>query len=136
MSTVCPASTPVIDQSVSRKPGRSPGPVRFTVTEQLVRRGSVVVTVLGEVDLRSGPVLHTRLQEHVRVAGPDLIVDLTAVSFLGMIGLATLMAVWEATVAAEVEFVVVARTRAVLRPLRLTGLDRKFDVIPSLDAER
>lgn len=63
-------------------------------------------------------------------------VDLTAVSFLGVIGLATLLAVWEATVTAEVEFVVVARTRAVLRPLRLTGLDRKFDVIPDLGAQR
>jgi anti-anti-sigma factor len=106
--------------------------VRCTITEQLVRRGSVVVAVLGEVDLRSGPVLHTRLQEHVRTAGPDLVVDLTAVSFLGIAGLATLMAVWEATVTAEVEFVVVARTRAVLRPLSLTGLDRKFDVVPTL----
>ncbi|MDX8032089.1 STAS domain-containing protein [Lentzea sp. BCCO 10_0856] len=110
--------------------------MRFTVTEQLVRRGSVVIAVLGEVDARSGPVLHTRLQEHVRKAGPDLIVDLTAVSFLGIAGLATLMAVWEATVTAEVEFIVVARTRAVLRPLRLTGLDRKFDVVAGLAAER
>ncbi|WP_330276207.1 STAS domain-containing protein [Lentzea sp. NBC_00516] len=93
-----------------------------------------MVAVLGEVDSRSGPVLHTRLREHIRLAGPDLIVDLTAVSFLGIAGLATLMAVWEATVTAEVEFIVVAHTRAVLRPLRLTGLDRKFDVIPSLAA--
>ncbi|MDX8050571.1 STAS domain-containing protein [Lentzea sp. BCCO 10_0798] len=95
-----------------------------------------MIAVLGEVDVRSGPVLHTRLHGHVRKAGPDLIVDLTAVSFLGMTGLATLMAVWEATVIAEVEFIVVARTRAVLRPLRLTGLDRKFDVVPGLAAER
>ncbi|WP_157984929.1 hypothetical protein [Lentzea terrae] len=42
----------------------------------------------------------------------------------------------ESVVPAEVEFVVVARTRAVLRPLRLTGLDRKFDVIPDLGAQR
>ncbi|MGW6929718.1 STAS domain-containing protein [Lentzea sp. NPDC054927] len=136
MSTVRLPRAPVIDQSVSRQLGRSPGTVRFIVTEQLVRRGSVVIAVLGEVDLRSGPLLHTRLHEHVRKAGPDLIVDLTAVSFFGIAGLATLMAVWEATVTAEVEFIVVARTRAVLRPLRLTGLDRKFDVIPALAAQR
>jgi anti-anti-sigma factor len=106
--------------------------VRFTVTEQFVRRGSVVVAVLGEVDLRSGPALHTRLHEHVHQAGPDLIVDLTAVSFFGISGLSTLLAVWETTVTAGVGFVVVARTRAVLRPLRLTGLDRKFDVVRDL----
>ena len=132
MSTVHLSRAPVIAQSICRQLRRSPDTVRFTVTEQLVRRGSVVISVLGEVDLRSGPVLHTRLQEHVRKAGPDLIVDLTAVSFLGIAGLATLMAVWEATVTAEVEFIVVARTRAVLRPLRLTGLDRKFGVVPNL----
>lgn len=136
MSSVRPLWAPVITDSSSRPLGRRPGNVRFTVTEQLARRGSVVIAVLGEVDLRSGPVLHTRLQEHVRKAGPDLIVDLTAVSFFGIAGLATLMAVWETTVTAEVEFVVVARTRAVLRPLRLTGLDRKFDVVPGLAAER
>ena len=136
MSTVRLSWAPVVAQSVSRQVNRHPVTVRFTVTEQLVRRGSVVIAVLGEVDLRSGPVLHTRLQEHVRKAGPDLIVDLTAVSFFGIAGLATLMAVWEATVIAEVEFVVVARTRAVLRPLRLTGLDRKFDVVPNLATER
>lgn len=136
MSTVDLPWAPVVAQSVPRQSNLRPVTVRFTVTEQLVRRGSIVIAVLGEVDLRSGPILHVRLQEHVRKAGPDLIVDLTAVSFLGIAGLATLMAVWEATVIAEVEFIVVARTRAVLRPLRLTGLDRKFDVVHELAAER
>ncbi|MEU3647261.1 STAS domain-containing protein [Lentzea sp. NPDC034063] len=136
MSTVRLPRAPATARSVSGQPGRSPGTARFTVTEQLVRRGSVVIAVLGEVDSRSGPVLHTRLQEHVRRAGPDLIADLTAVSFLGIAGLATLMAVWETTVTAEVEFIVVARTRAVLRPLRLTGLDRKFDVVHDLATQR
>lgn len=135
MSTVRQPRASVVAQSVPRQFSRHPGTVRFTVAEQLVRRGSVVIAVRGDVDLRSGPVLHTRLQEHVHKAGPDLIVDLTAVSFLGVTGLAILLAVWEATVTAEVEFVVVARTRAVLRPLRLTGLDRKFDVVPDLGAQ-
>lgn len=136
MSTARLPQAPVIARSVPRQSNRHPVTVRFTVTDQIVRRGSVVIAVRGEIDLRSGPVLHTRLQEHVHKAGPDLIVDLTAVSFLGVTGLAILLAVWEATVTAEVEFVVVARTRAVLRPLRLTGLDRKFDVIPDLGAQR
>jgi anti-sigma B factor antagonist len=136
VSTVHLPWVPVVTQSVPRQSDRRPVTARFTVTEKLVRRGSVVIAVVGEVDLRSGPVLHVRLQEHVRKAGPDLIVDLRAVSFLGIAGLATLMAVWEATVIAEVEFVVVARTRAVLRPLRITGLDRKFDVVSGLATER
>src|SRR5688500_12691102 len=55
-----------VAQNVPRQSNRRPVTVRFTVTEQLVRRGSIVIAVLGEVDLRSGPVLHTRLQEHVR----------------------------------------------------------------------
>lgn len=89
MSTVRLPRAPMIARSVPRQPNRHPDTMRFTVTEQLVRRGSVVIAVLGEVDSRSGPVLHTRLQGHVRKAGPDLIVDLTAVSFLGIAGLAT-----------------------------------------------
>ncbi len=134
MSTVRLFRAPVIAQNASCQLSRHQGNVRFTVTEQFARRGFVVIEVLGDVDLHSGPVLHTRLQKHVRQAGPDLIVDLTAVSFLGIAGLATLMAVWEATVTAEIEFIVVARTRAVLRPLRLTGLDRKFDVVSDMSA--
>jgi anti-sigma B factor antagonist len=131
VSTVRLPKAPVVAQNIPHQSGQYPNTVRFTVDEQIARRGSVVITVLGEIDLRSGPVLHTRLREHVRQAGPDLVVDLTAVSFFGISGLATLMAAWEATVTAGVEFVVVARTRAVLRPLRLTGLDRKFEVVPT-----
>ncbi|WP_186762661.1 STAS domain-containing protein [Lentzea tibetensis] len=74
-----------------------------------------MIAVRGEVDLRSGPYCTFASRSTSARRGPDLIVDLTAVSFLDIAGLATLMAVWEATMTAEVEFIVVARTRAVLR---------------------
>lgn len=107
---------------------------RFAVTDHSNGPGSVVITVYGEVDLLSGPLLHDRLQEHIHHAGPDLVVDLTAVSYFGSSGLTTLMAAWNATVIAGVAFRVVARTRTVLHPLRITGVDRIVDVVPDLPA--
>ncbi|WP_186762669.1 STAS domain-containing protein [Lentzea tibetensis] len=105
---------------------------RFAVTDHPNGPGSVVITVHGEVDLLSGPLLHARLQEHIHEAGPDLVVDLTAVRHFGSSGLTTLMAAWNATVIAGVAFRVVARTRTVLHPLRITGVDRIVDVVPDL----
>ena len=83
-----------------------------------------MVTVCGEVDLVSGPLLRTGLEAHIRQAGPDLVVDLDGVRFLGVAGLIALLATWTATVTAGVRFRVVARTPTVLQPLKATGSTR------------
>ena len=117
--------------------------IRRTVDQQESFHGIKAMTAKDKVPYPLAPELMEKTwtaRESFRVLGimsefvqaPEKLAAIRpAVSFFGISGLAALMAVWEATVTAGVEFVVVARTRAVLRPLRLTGLDRKFDVVPT-----
>jgi anti-sigma B factor antagonist len=104
---------------------------RFCMTGRSTPPGSVVITVCGEVDHVSGPLLYTRLEANIHQAGPDLVVDLVGVSFLGVPGLTALMAARTAAAAAGIEFCVIARTRMVLRPLKVVGVDTVFDVAPT-----
>jgi anti-sigma B factor antagonist len=92
-----------------------------------------VITVRGEVDLcTSALLLRNALLAQLRPTGPQLVIDLTDVRFLGAVGLTVLVTVWDAAVAAGTGLCAVARTRVVLLPLTITGLDRVFDIYPDL----
>jgi anti-anti-sigma factor len=93
----------------------------------------VVCAVSGEVDLWTAPELRDRLFAQLHPAGPDLVVDLGEVSFLGAAGLGVLVEVQVAADAFGVGFCVVASTRPVLLPLAVTGLDLAFAVYPHVD---
>jgi len=93
---------------------------------------AVIVAVRGEVDSCTSPLLRDRLLEHVRPACPQLVVDLTEVSFFGAAGLTVMVMVREAAEAAAVRLCLVAGTRVVLRPLMITGLDEVFDISPDI----
>lgn len=79
------------------------------------------------------PHLRDRLLGEIGSAGPDLVVDLSEVSFLGAAGLSVLVEAGATAGASGVGLYVVARTRPVLRPLTLTGLDSEFAVFPHVD---
>lgn len=104
----------------------------LTVTVSPVLPGVVVLAVRGEVDPSTSRELQDRLLAHVRSTGPPLIIDLTGVTFLCAAGLTVLVAVWDAAAALGVRLCVVARTRAVLRPMRITVLDEVLDVHPDI----
>ncbi|MFI6096517.1 STAS domain-containing protein [Lentzea sp. NPDC051213] len=101
---------------------------RLTVTARRDVPGVVVLAVCGEVDPCTSSQLQDRLLAHLRSTGPPLIIDLTGVSFLGAAGLTVLVTVRDAAAAARVRLCVVANTRSVLRPLRITGLNDEFDL--------
>lgn len=94
---------------------------------------AVVCAVSGEVDLSTTPHLRDRLLGQIRLSGPDLVVDLGEVRFFGAAGLGVLVEVRAAAEASGVGFCVIARTRAVLLPLIVTGLDLVFTVYSDVD---
>jgi anti-anti-sigma factor len=104
-----------------------------TVSVHLAQPGTVVVAVRGQVDMSSAPHLREHLQRQIHHAGPDLVLDLRQVDFFGCAGLTVLSDVSKTAAFAEIGFRVVACTRAVLIPLRLTGMDAMIDVYPDLD---
>ncbi|GAA4658571.1 MULTISPECIES: STAS domain-containing protein [Amycolatopsis] len=100
-------------------------------------RGRLVVSVSGEVDAGSSP----RLQEGIAAAhaadeppSPTLVLDLDRVEFLDSAGLAVLVETASDCHKAGQELRLVATGRAVLNPLKLTGLDQIFTVLDAVPA--
>lgn len=100
------------------------------------RRGMLAITVRGETDMFTAPLLRVRIHEQIRRGGPDLVIDLTEVSLLSAAGLSVLNTAHEAAITAEVGFCLVASTRPVLLPLRVTALDGVLACYPDLDSAR
>jgi anti-anti-sigma factor len=83
----------------------------------------LVLRVAGEVDLLTVRPLRKRLYQHVPGAYPVVVLDFTAVSFLGACGIGLLVDIAESALAAEITLRLVAPSRAVQRPLEVTGVD-------------
>ncbi len=90
------------------------------------RPGSVVVEVTGEVDAYTAPALEVCLQSQARQRGLRvLVVDLSAVTFLGPAGVAVLARAHRRCLARGAWLAVrTGRRRHVLRLLQLAGLAR------------
>jgi len=121
-------------------PGRSPD--RFPASErQLVTASSLdpplsdlvtvavtevgttaVVTVTGEVDSFSAPVLRGELDAVLDLGAAEVVVDLCRVDFLDSAGLAVLAGAHRRAGLEGVHLRVLASGRAVTRPMQITGL--------------
>ncbi|MEO6086354.1 MAG: STAS domain-containing protein [Umezawaea sp.] len=104
----------------------------LSVTADLSDTRTVVITARGEVDRETSPLLQTRLCEWIRRSGPDLVVDLLDVRHFGAAGITVLLRAAASAETAGVEFLVVATGRAVLMPLRVTGLLDAFGLHPTV----
>jgi len=92
-----------------------------SVDISLTGRGAVV-TAAGEIDSTSAPVLRDRLESLLDEEVAEVTVDLTGVSFLDSAGLCVLAAAHRMAAERDVAFRVLASSRAVIRPLQITGL--------------
>ncbi|GLZ38850.1 anti-sigma factor antagonist [Actinokineospora sp. NBRC 105648] len=87
----------------------------------------MLAEVRGEVDLLSAPATRTALR--AALDSPDLlvlVVDLSKVDFLAAAGLTVLVELRDLARVRAVDLRLVATTRAVLRPLEVTGLRDTF----------
>lgn len=103
------------------------------MTISTTRNGSVaVLSVNGEVDMTSAPLLE---QEALALLDTDisgLIVDLSGVDFLASMGIALLVELSKRA-ADNTGFAVVAHGSATARPLELLGLGEVLAIHPKLD---
>jgi anti-sigma B factor antagonist len=86
----------------------------------------VRLTAAGEVDSSSAPVLRQHVETVLDTDVTDLTVDLGRVTFLDSAGLCVLAAAYRRAVAQRVRMRVLASSRAVIRPMQITGL---FDLL-------
>src|SRR3982751_5600814 len=93
--------------------------------------GTVTVTVVGEVDTFTAPVLRSSLDGQLEQSPKELVIDLSGVQFLGSAGLAVLVETQKAARSRDVGLRLIATTRAVTRPLEVTGLIDLFTIADS-----
>ncbi|SES23171.1 anti-sigma B factor antagonist [Lentzea xinjiangensis] len=99
------------------------GEVPFRATSERVG-AAVIVRVAGELDCSTADPLADCLSAAVRAVEPPapVVVDLTAVRFLGARGIGLLLDRQDTCLRRGSALAVVATTPAVLRPLRVLGL--------------
>jgi anti-anti-sigma factor len=93
----------------------------------------VVVAASGELDMLTAPQLRDAVQSALGQSPAGLIVDLTAVDFLGSAGMQVLMEAHNQTNGTETRFAVVADGPATSRPLKITGIADLIDLYSTLD---
>jgi anti-sigma B factor antagonist len=101
----------------------------ITLSTSTSENGAVTVTVVGEVDTFTAPVLRSSLDAQLEQQPQELVIDLSGVQFLGSAGLAVLVETQKSARARGVELRLVATTRAVTRPLEVTGLIDLFTIV-------
>ena len=83
---------------------------------------AVRLTATGEIDSTSAPVLRDRLEALLDAGVDEITVDLAGVTFLDSAGLCVLAAAYRRATAGQRRIRVLASSRAVIRPLQITGL--------------
>ena len=80
------------------------------------------ITAAGEIDSTSAPVLRQHVESLLDGDARELTIDLGEVTFLDSAGLCVLAAAHRRSVRQGVALRVLASSRAVIRPLQITGL--------------
>ena len=107
---------------------------RFIVATEQLDGGVPVVSVIGEVDLATAPVLERTLRDAAEHRTGEVIVDLTRCSFLDSRGLTALLATRKRLAHSDRSLGLVLSNPNVLRIFEITGFDQIFEIYPSLDA--
>ncbi|MFI1578952.1 STAS domain-containing protein [Embleya sp. NPDC020630] len=113
------------------------GPLLVQVSA--VGAGHTLVTVHGEIDMDSGPILDDALGRQVSTQPTRLLLDLSSVAFIDSFGLRILVRAERRVREGGGSLQLIAPTRAVERVLRLTGFTLMVavhdTVSEALDAE-
>lgn len=94
----------------------------------------VLVSVSGAIDAASQPPVATELDGVFESRPAGVVLDLGGVDFMGSVGIAMLVNAHHRASRLGVPFAVVANSRAVLRPLRMSQVDGTLALHDSVDA--
>jgi anti-anti-sigma factor len=105
-----------------------PGPA-FSVRRQ---DGYTIVTIGGEIDLGSAPMLREHLLALLRPQASQIVIDLSGVAFCDASGLAVLVAASRRAALLGRVLRLAAPVPLTATVLRLTGLDSRFEIFASV----
>jgi len=92
-----------------------------------------VVTVAGELDVSTAPLLREQLIDVIAAGSQQVAVDMSAVSFIDSVGLGVLVGALKRLRRCDGDLRVAAPSDPVLRTLRISGLHRVFGAFPTVD---
>ena len=98
--------------------------MKYTVRDE---HGTAVVALEGDVDLESSPAVREVLLKSVD-NGRDVIVDLSAVSYIDSSGIATLVEAFQIARRKGTGFALASVSAAALRVFQLARLDKVFTI--------
>jgi anti-sigma B factor antagonist len=108
--------------------------IEFAIEDRRIDDDTHVVAVSGEVDLFTAPEFKQRLTAPIATGVEHLIVDLTDTSFIDSSSLGVLIGAHRRLKGRGGRLIVACDTEAIVRTLRITGLDSVFEVVDSLEA--
>jgi anti-sigma B factor antagonist len=95
---------------------------------------TVVLAVRGEIDTLTAPAFTAAIEELLTSSGKVLVMDLTEVRFLSSSGLAAMISAAHRAEDRGIRLRLVITSRAVRRPLEITGTAALFELHPDPDS--
>lgn len=114
--------------------GPSSAGTTFVAATDWLESGVPVLSVTGELDLATAPVLEEALLALADGAAGAVIVDLARCDFIDLRGLRALLAARERLERADRPLALVAGNPSLLRVFKITRVDDLFEIYPSLAA--
>jgi anti-sigma B factor antagonist len=106
--------------------------VDLSVTSE-TRGEATVVHVGGDIDVYTAPLLREHLDEHISQGRHHLVVDLGGVSFMASTGLGVLVGRLKLVRGTNGTLRLVCSNDRILNVFSITGLDKVFQIFPSID---
>jgi anti-sigma B factor antagonist len=100
---------------------------QFNVSSSRIGRRALGLRIDGELDLYTAPEVRKELAS-LPVGVRDVLVDLTGLTFMDSVGMATLFNGARGLAERSGTMMLVVGDRSVLRALEVTGLDRYFEI--------
>jgi anti-sigma B factor antagonist len=93
-----------------------------------------VITLSGEFDISAAPAVRARALELIADGHPDLVADLSGVTFCDSSGLGALVGIWRCAKDADGSLTLSAIPDRLGRLLSVTGMDAFLPAYPTADA--
>jgi anti-sigma B factor antagonist len=107
--------------------------IDFAITDRRIADNTHVVAVTGEIDLFTAPEFKQRVSAPIDAGRSNVIVDLTATTFIDSSSLGVLIGAHRRLKLRGGALVVVCDNEAIVKTFRITGLDGVFTLVRSLD---
>jgi anti-sigma B factor antagonist len=108
----------------------------FAITDRRLSDDTHVVAVTGEIDLFTAPEFKQRVSAPIDAGRSNVIVDLTATTFIDSSSLGVLIGAHRRLKLRGGSLTVVCDNDAIVKTFRITGLDGVFTLVRSLDDAR